>query len=275
MGGGRMKKLKRKKDEYHRIKIIEAFANSEEFVDAINKSVDNIVELYDLPLEFSIKTKKQISEVDLSCRDYLKQTRTTNGSLTILIMYGRKINFKRKLKSLINGEPLGGLQKEKLITIYNEEAIFNRLKKFKFTNKFSKIFNSEVLFDDDKLEEISRNYFDDFFDLFFMVAENILQEFTFNNDIRRIIKCYWCGKIAIKERIPRKDTKTFCANCSSKNKMSKEERQNYFKEWSRLHRGNKNKVKYETVIKSIMERSRFSREEVVKMIEEDVGMQTE
>jgi hypothetical protein len=97
-----------------------------------------------------------------------------------------------------------------------------------------------------------------------------LIEFLRGEEKRNLIICDGCGKFDVKERVPKKGTKTYCKVCSPKNKMSKEKRREYQKKRRLREKQKKDKLRLDDRINNLMKRTGFSREEVIEIIKADL-----
>jgi hypothetical protein len=87
-----------------------------------------------------------------------------------------------------------------------------------------------------------------------------------DNDLRKIKKCKWCKCYFIASRIDKRIL--YCAECSSKSRMSKETRRRYQRDYRRKKRIEKMTKERESRIDTIM-KSGFSREDAIEIIEAD------
>jgi len=95
----------------------------------------------------------------------------------------------------------------------------------------------------------------------------LIKFFRIENSSKYIRRCSVCRIFFISSKIDPRIK--YCSKCSPKCKMSREERREYQKQWNLNKKEQKLAIEREAQINTLMKRSGYSREEVVKIVEED------
>jgi hypothetical protein len=97
-----------------------------------------------------------------------------------------------------------------------------------------------------------------------------LAEFLLRNDRRKLKLCQHCDKFFIAKKLD--PNRKFCSDCSSKNRMSREERRNYQRQYRQKKKQDRIAQEREAKIMNYIDKLGCTREKAIEIIEADAMM---